>query len=78
MPAWVPDNPTEERSSYVGALEVVVGEKGKVLSARLIDSVHPRYDQQLLKAAAGGTFQPATKNGVAVRYRYTIAVQLGK
>lgn len=78
MPNWVPGNPTEERSNYVGALEVVVSETGKVISARLIDSVHPRYDQQLLKAAAGWTFHPATRNGVPVRYRYTMAVQLGK
>ncbi len=78
MPSWVPGNATEERSSYVGALELVVSETGKVISAKLIDSVHPRYDAQLLKAAAGWTFHPATKNGVPVKYRYTMAVQLGK
>jgi tetratricopeptide (TPR) repeat protein len=78
MPLWVPANTTEERGSFVGALELVVSETGKVVSVKLIDGVHPRYDQSLLKAAALWTFRPATKNGVAVKYRYTIAVQLGK
>ena len=78
MPVWVPANAAEERGSFVGALELVISEAGKVLSVRLIDGVHPRYDQELLKAAAKWTFRPATKNGVPVKYRYTIAVQLGK
>jgi TonB family protein len=78
MPVWVPANAAEERGSFVGAIELVINESGKVASARLIDGVHPRYDQSLLKAAASWTFRPATKNGVAVKYRYTMAVQLGK
>ena len=78
MPLWVPANAAEERGSFVGALELVINEQGKVASAKLIDGVHPRYDQQLLKAAASWTFRPATKNGVPVKYRYTMAVQLGK
>ena len=78
MPVWIPANSAEERGSFVGALELVVNEAGKVVSVKLIDGVHPRYDQSLLKAAAAWTFRPATKNGVPVKYRYTIAVQLGK
>jgi len=78
MPLWVPTNTAEERGSFVGALELVINEQGRVASARLIDGVHPRYDQSLLKAAASWTFRPATKNGVPVKYRYTMAVQLGK
>jgi TonB family protein len=78
MPAWVPENANEGRSSFIGALELVISETGKVLSVRLIDSVHPRYDAALLKAAAGWTFHAATKSGTPVKYRYTMAVQLGK
>ena len=78
MPVWIPANTAEERGSFVGALELVVNEAGKVVSVKLIDGVHPRYDQSLLKAAAAWTFRPATKNGLPVKYRYTIAVQLGK
>jgi tetratricopeptide (TPR) repeat protein len=77
MPDWRPENAVEERMTFEGAVEVVVGEDGKVLSTRLLDPVHPRYDPLLLKAAATWTFRPATKNGVAVKFRYTIAVKLG-
>ena len=77
MPDWRPENAVEERMAFEGAVEVVVGEDGKVISARLMDSVHPRYDPLLLKAAAGWTFKPATKDGKPVKFRYTIAVRLG-
>ena len=78
MPNWVPENIAEERSTFTGAVELIISETGKVISAKMIDGVHPRYDGQLLKAAAGWTFRPATKDGVPVKYRYTMAVQLGK
>jgi len=77
MPEWRPENPVEERMTFEGAVEVVIGEDGKVLSSRILESVHPRYDPLLLKAAAAWMFKPATKNGVAVKFRYTIAVKLG-
>jgi TonB family protein len=78
MPEWRPESAVEERQNFTGAIEVVISEQGKVLSVRMIDSVHPRYDAQLIKAAGSWTFRPATKNGVAVKYRYAIAIQLGK
>jgi TonB family protein len=78
MPDWRPDNAWEERQKFTGALELVIDEAGRVTSARLIESVHPRYDADLVKAAANWTFRPATLNGTAVRYRYVMAVQLGR
>jgi hypothetical protein len=38
--------------------------------------VHPRYDDTLLEAAKDWTFKPATKNGVAIPYRYVMNVQV--
>ncbi len=78
LPPWRPENPTEERMSFSGAVELVVGENGRVLSAKIIDSVHPRYDAALLAAAQTWTFRPATKNGVPVKYRYAVGVKLGR
>jgi TonB family protein len=78
MPNWRPENPTEERMSYTGAVELVISEEGKVLTVTLIESVHPRYDAALLEAAKGWTFRPATRNGVAVKFRYAVAVKLGR
>jgi TonB family protein len=77
VPPWRPASPAEERQTYHGAVEVIVGEDGKVVAASLIKSVHPRYDAPLLEAVRGWTFKPATLGTVPVRYRYTFAMQLG-
>ena len=78
FPEWRPESVAEQQMSYVGAIELVVSEQGKVMSVRLVENIHPRYNAVLLKAAEAWTFKPATKNGAAVRYRYIVSVQLGK
>ena len=78
MPQWRPENLIEERTMFNGALEIVVSEEGKVLSATLLKSVHRRYDAALLRAAQDWTFRPATRNGKPVKYRYSLAIQLGR
>jgi Gram-negative bacterial TonB protein C-terminal len=78
MPQWRPENLIEERTTFAGALELVIGEDGKVLSATLLKSVHRRYDAVLLRAAQDWTFRPATRSGKPVKYRYSLAVQLGR
>jgi TonB family protein len=77
MPEWRPASQTEQKMVFEGALEFVVGEDGKVVSVRLLDSVHPAYDAALLKQAMNWSFKPATKNGVPVRYRYAVSIRLG-
>jgi protein TonB len=77
MPEWRPDSQVEARMVFEGALEFIVGEDGKAISVRLLDSVHQNYDAALLKSAMSWTFKPATKNGVPVRYRYAISIRLG-
>jgi TonB family protein len=77
MPEWRPASQTEQKMVFEGALEFVVGEDGKVVSVRLLDSVHPSYDAALLKSAMGWSFKPATKDGVPVRYRYAVSIRLG-
>jgi len=76
-PSWRP-TPIEERMTFSGTIELVVSEQGKVISAQIIKSVHGRYDGPLLAAAMNWTFRPATKNGVPVKYRYALVVNLGK
>ena len=78
LPMWTPANPVEERRSFRGALDLLVGEDGHVIAVDLSKSVLARYDPSLLKAAQAWTFLPAMKNGQAVRYHYILAVQLGK
>jgi tetratricopeptide (TPR) repeat protein len=78
LPEWRPENPTEEKMSYHGAIELVIDEVGRVISASLLESVLPRYDGPLLEAAKHWSFRPATLGGVPVRYRYAVAIRLGR
>jgi protein TonB len=78
MPAWSPANSFEARSTATGVLEVIVDENGAVEKATIRKSALASYDAALLKAAANWKFKPATRNGVAVKYRLEVSVQLGR
>jgi TonB family protein len=75
LPEWHP-NIFELNRTFSGQIELLIDEQGKVLSASILTSVHPRYDDTLLEAAKDWTFKPATKNGVAIPYRYVMNVQV--
>ena len=77
LPDWRP-NVVEARMAFSGDIELLIGEDGKVVSASLVKSVNRRYDGPLLDAAKLWTFQPATKDGAPVKYRYTMTVNLVK
>ena len=77
LPAWHP-TPIETKMVFSGELELIIGEQGQVVSVKLVRTVNPRYDPLLIEAAKLWTFQPATKDGVPVRYRYSVAVNLNK
>jgi TonB family protein len=78
LPQWRPENQAESLMENKGTIEVLIDESGRVMQATIADSINPRYDAQLLRAAAGWTFLPAQHNGRAVKYRYRIALQLNK
>ena len=60
----------------VGTLELTVGTSGTVEQVHLI-SPYNRYQERMLVAAAKAwLFQPATKDGRAVRFRTRIRVTL--
>jgi len=77
LPEWRP-NIFELNRTFSGQIELMIDEEGKVLSASIVTSVHPRYDDTLLAAAMDWTFKPATKNGVAIPFRYLMTVQVLK
>ena len=77
LPPWRPAF-LELNQTFAGEIELLISESGKVLSVTLVTSVHPRYDPPLLEAARKWTFTPATKDGVAVRYRYPMPVRVLK
>jgi TonB family protein len=75
LPEWRP-NIVESRMSFAGTIECILSADGKVESAKMTKSVNPRYDAALLEAAKFWTFQPASKDGVPVKYRYTLNIKL--
>ena len=78
MPQWRPDTPAEALLENKGMIELLLDETGRVVQASIVESINPRYDPVLLRAAAGWKFVPAQVNGKAVKYRYRIGLQLNK
>ena len=72
----MPTSHLAERRLWIGAIEVLIDETGKVLSARMAMPVQPTYDRQLLQAALNWKYRPATKDGMPARYIKIINVRL--
>lgn len=76
LPMWNPPTVMARTTEYRGMLELVIDERGVVESAVLRKTVAPTYDPLLLIAAKAWKFQPATRNGVPVKYRKNIDILL--
>jgi hypothetical protein len=72
----LPPTHLAERRLWTGAIEVLIDETGKVLSARMATPVQPTYDRQLLQTALNWKYRPATKDGMPARYIKIINVRL--
>jgi hypothetical protein len=59
-----------------GALELLIDETGSVVSAAMSVSVHPRYDQQLIKIASSWKYLPAQKDGKPVPVRKVVRIRI--
>jgi TonB family protein len=57
-----------------GLLEIVIDEQGRVTSISLRSSVHPVYDPLLMTAARQWRYQPASVNGVPVKFRKLVQI----
>jgi TonB family protein len=58
----------------LGLIDVVIDENGDVESARVLQTVTPQYDKLALAATKSWHYQPASLNGVPVKYRKPIQV----
>jgi hypothetical protein len=78
LPRWILPRGLSARDvrEWQGILEVLIDEKGDVLSATLRKSFHPTYDEQLVKAAMSWKYRPARKSGTPVRFVKVINVRL--
>jgi len=75
LPAWQPPQPFEH-STFHGILEVLIDEQGLVESASMAQPITPMYDSKLIDASKHWRFHPATVNGVPVKYREAIGIEL--
>ncbi len=76
LPMWNPPTVMARTTEYRGVLELIIDERGAVESAVLRKPVAPTYDPVLLIAAKSWKFQPATRDGVPVKYRKSIDILL--
>ena len=72
----MPQFPGALTATMAGVIEVVINAAGAVESARLMESVHPRYDPMLLSQAKKWQYQPARLDGTPVRYLKRIQISL--
>ena len=59
-----------------GKLEIVIDEIGAVESAMMTASVTQSYDAMVLAAAKTWRYKPATVNGVPVKFRKTVQINI--
>jgi len=57
-----------------GILDVVIDESGHVVDVTMRQSLHSAYDSMVVRSAARWKYQPATVNGVPVRFVKTIVL----
>jgi hypothetical protein len=72
----VPTAQVAEKRVWDGAVAVLIDPTGKVVSARVTESIFPSYDKQLIRAAMSWTYRPALKDGVPTRYMKVIKVHV--
>ena len=59
-----------------GTIEIIINESGLVQAATMTVPVNPVYDGLVLAATKNWRYIPATVNGVAVKFRITIQLDL--
>ena len=59
-----------------GMVEVIIGSSGEVESARMTVPLNRQYDPQVVNAAKGWQYRPATLNGVPVMFRKQVKISL--
>lgn len=69
IPVWNPPDPVTRNTRFQGLLEVVIDERGAVESAALKRPVFAFYNTALLASTKQWRFEPAVRNGIAVKYR---------
>jgi hypothetical protein len=61
-----------------GLLEIVIDEQGRVVGITLRTSVHPVYDPLLMASARQWQYEPATVDGVPVKFRKLVQIVMDR
>jgi TonB family protein len=59
-------------------VDLLIDEKGRLVSIALRSSLHPMYDSLLVNAARDWKYEPATLNGVPVQFRKVLQLSIGR
>jgi TonB family protein len=57
-------------------LEIVIDETGAVESATMLQPLDPGYNRAILDAAKTWSYRPAQRNGMPVKFRKRIQINL--
>ena len=76
LPRWVPYDAATKQVEYKGSVKVSISAEGKVLAAEIVVPTDRRYDRELLNAARGWLYEPATRNGLAVPSEKVVSIHL--
>ena len=76
LPGWAPPDGASRAREFRGSVRVQISSAGTVVSAELVDPVHPAYDALLMRAARDWVYTPARWNGNAVASEKTVEVLL--
>jgi periplasmic protein TonB len=76
LPRWVPYDAATKQAEYKGAVKVRIAADGKVEGVEIVTPTDRQYDRQLLNAARGWLYEPATRNGVAIPSEKVVSVHL--
>jgi TonB family protein len=72
----VPYDSASKAVEYKGAIKVTISAHGTVEAAEILSPTDRRYDRELLNAARGWTYQPATRNGIPIQSEKVVSVHL--
>ena len=72
----LPPFPRKPLTTIQGVVEVVIDEKGEVEAATIRNSMDPKYDNMALAASRNWRYQPATREGVPVKFRKLVQVRI--
>ena len=74
LPPW-PDKLLVPLRAFA-TMELVIDTSGAVVTARILESAHPVYDEMLVGVASTWRYRPATRNGRPIAYTMAQRIDL--